>query len=333
MHIETFNGYIKKYLNDEFFLIETIDYYDIIGDYEILNFVHLKKYNSTDYKTIMEDLKKIIQGKNGKPDDNFYIKRFQEFEGHSIMELKVKKEIEKNILEYIKIGLDFTSLVYYGRKKILKSLPPSFGKQKFSLLFSKKPFVRTKTLNPEKIIKMIINKKFISCFNKLNITLLIEGLLNKNVSFTLKKVNSSVKWLHNSIIEKDNESAIIKTSTALEHLLILDEKENLNQSLSDRAAFILSHNRERRSELSKLFKDFYSARSSIVHGQSSKKIKPYGNLELIQKLILFMQIILVKNLDKITSIDDIRKFYINEKFGSPDEKFDRNKIDKLYTLP
>jgi hypothetical protein len=82
----------------------------------------------------------------------------------------------------------------------------------------------------------------------------------------------SLAWLFDSRIEPRLAASVVKTSIALESLLIFSESESLAQSLSERAAFILSPDPSRRQQISRMLKRFYDARSGVVHG-SQKKAK------------------------------------------------------------
>lgn len=124
---------------------------------------------------------------------------------------------------------------------------------------------------PEPDIRGItINEKFCRRFERCGFPSL--ALLCTSDNDIANRVMSTINWLFESRQEPVLSASIVKTSIALESLLISNESEPLAKSLSERAAFILSSDPDIRQKISKIVKIFYDTRSGVVHG-SQKKAK------------------------------------------------------------
>lgn len=133
-----------------------------------------------------------------------------------------------------------------------------------------------------------------------------------------RHVESSIDWLFESRLEPRLAAATVKTSTALESLLIFTESESLRASLAERAAFLLGRTADRRRDLSRLVKDFYDARSGVVHGNKRKLGKLSERLlEAVDRVALLMCLIIAANTDKWPSQEAIREWCESQKWGSP----------------
>lgn len=87
---------------------------------------------------------------------------------------------------------------------------------------------------------------------------------------TLKRVHEALRWLDQSLLEKDASAAVVKTCIGFESLFGFDKNEPLRQSISDRGAFLIARSAADRPAVAKRLRDFYDRRSAIVHGSSGK---------------------------------------------------------------
>lgn len=130
------------------------------------------------------------------------------------------------------------------------------------------------------------------------------------------RIKSAIDWLFESKQEPLLHAAVVKTSIALESLLIFSESESLSKSLSERSAFILSSDPDLRKDISHAIKKFYEIRSGIVHG-SRKKVKMLTPelIEGIDRLTLFLCLVIASNIDKWQTIDHLNKWCEMQRWG------------------
>ena len=135
------------------------------------------------------------------------------------------------------------------------------------------------------------------------------------------RVKNSLQWLFKSRIESRLPASIVKTSIALESLLIFSESESLAQSLSERAAFILSSEPNRRKLISRILKRFYDTRSGIVHG-SQKKAKKLTStlLETVDRLTVLLYLSISANSNQWPTSDRLREWCETQRWGTPSSK-------------
>jgi hypothetical protein len=86
------------------------------------------------------------------------------------------------------------------------------------------------------------------------------------------RIRSALNWLLASRTDPDDSSALVKTATALESLLVIG-KEPPTRTLSERAAYLLSDVPDDREKVSKAMHRFYEVRGELVHG---KRVKDAG---------------------------------------------------------
>jgi hypothetical protein len=100
--------------------------------------------------------------------------------------------------------------------------------------------------------------------------------------------------------------------------LIFTESESLAQSLSERAAFILSANPARRKLISKILKRFYEVRSGVVHGsqKKAKKLTP-TLLETVDRIMLLLTLVISANSKVWMDTDGLREWCETQRWGEP----------------
>jgi hypothetical protein len=113
----------------------------------------------------------------------------------------------------------------------------------------------------------------------------------------------------------------VKTAIALESLLIFSESESLAQSLSERAAFILSADPIRRQHISRIVKRFYDARSGVVHGGQRKARKLTASLiEAVDRIAVLLILTVAANLQLWPSVEALRAWCETERWGEPSKE-------------
>jgi len=161
-----------------------------------------------------------------------------------------------------------------------------------------------------------IDKRFCNRFSRCNFEKLYEYCLSG--SSMAKRVFLSLSWLFESRREPNLNSAVVKTSIALESLLIFSESEALARSLSERTAFILSVSPDTRHKISRIIKRFYEVRSGIVHG-SRKKVKKLSPelIEAVDRLCILLYLTIASNPDVWSSTQGLQNWCENERWSSP----------------
>jgi len=161
-----------------------------------------------------------------------------------------------------------------------------------------------------------IDRRFCNRFSRCGFERLYEYCLSG--SSMAKRVFLSLSWLFESRKEPNLNSAVVKTSIALETLLIFNESEALAQSLSERTAFILSISPETRHKLSRIIKRFYEVRSGIVHG-SRKKVRKLSPelVEAVDRLCILLYLTIASNSDVWSSTQDLQNWCEKERWSSP----------------
>ena len=104
--------------------------------------------------------------------------------------------------------------------------------------------------------------------NKINITRVSE-MLSKNTNDIEKGLIAAMHWAGKAVNNPRNEEAFLLYAISLESLVLLDhDKEELNDRLSTRVAFLIGNNKDNCVEIKNFVKELYSIRSSIVHSGS-----------------------------------------------------------------
>jgi hypothetical protein len=164
---------------------------------------------------------------------------------------------------------------------------------------------------------IMIDSRFIKQFNENGFHKLIQYC--QSGSDLSQRVVSALTWLIDSRQEASLTAAFVKTSIALESLLIFNDNEPLSRSLSERCAYILSSYANIRASVSRIVRDFYDARSGIVHGgrRKSDLISP-KLLELVDRIVVLLVLKLSANDKKWISKDVLRDWCENQKWDVSD---------------
>jgi hypothetical protein len=160
-----------------------------------------------------------------------------------------------------------------------------------------------------------VDDTFVRRFNRCKCGLLVDAATSR--TDIGNRVEQGINWLFESRQDSDTQAAVVKTSIALESLLIASDSEGLRGPLAERAAFILTDDPVRRRRIAKNVRVFYDLRSSIVHGGHRKaQGDPAGILDGMDRLVLLLLLTVASNAAAWTSITAVVESIEDVKWGS-----------------
>jgi hypothetical protein len=292
-----------------------------------LNFPDLSRirfFSTEEANSLANQLRKRNVFARHEKESNFYVQRIRKLAQHTVIEVvrpgapkDIAEEAERvaAILERLTV---LSSTLALTKDELLRKLGVSskpgteidfiFGPDFYYLSSKSRPFPTVQCI---KIDKRFCTR-FLRCgFDKLTEYCLSGGGIRDRVLLSLD-------WLFESRIEPRLTASVVKTSIALESMLIFSESESLSQSLSERTAFILSSDPDRRQQISRIIKRFYEVRSGIVHG-SQKKMKNLepSLLEAVDRLTILLCLIIAANSRRWPSVDDLKNWCETQRWGKP----------------
>ena len=134
-----------------------------------------------------------------------------------------------------------------------------------------------------------------------------------------RRLRLATNWLVESRCEARFEAAVVKTSIALESLLIFSDRESLARSLSERMAFLISTDAGMRSEVSSAIKRFYDVRSGVVHGGKRRRAATDDLLDGVDRLIVFAMLKVAANRGVFPTEETLQAWLDNERWKPPSE--------------
>ncbi len=255
-------------------------------------------------------------------ENNFYLKRISEFSDKSIIEVirpgdpdTMLREAE-SIASIIESVLLITTVLYASREEIQTRLAVTKHRREV-VDFVIGPgfnYLRTSSKRVHSVKGVTIDDRFCRRFQRLRLErLIVEASHQQEIGLRLQQ---TVRWLLESRLEPSFPAAVVKTAIALESLLGGQENEPLSRTLSERIAFLLSDHAEKRAQISKLLRDFYDARSRVVHGNRKKSRLPSSRLlEAADRLALLSMITVAANVSVFQSFDALTKWIEQQKWG------------------
>ena len=279
-------------------------------------------------KREVQDLEEFVRKRNvfsrHSWENKFYLPRIREFSDRTIIEVfrpgNPDDMIDEacNVAELTEKIAVLSSTLAVSKKDLHRQLAISSHRCSiFNLAIGPGfQYLRSKS-RAELVVKGItINEQFCKRFNRCGFPTL--ALLCTSSNVIAKHVISAIDWLFESRQEIMASASVVKTSIALESLLIFDGSEPLARSLSERAAFLLSSDKEIRSKVSRIVREFYKVRSGVVHGNTKKVKKLTPNLiEGMDRLTLLLCLVIASNLDKWDSLGSFREWFEDQRWGSP----------------
>ncbi len=129
------------------------------------------------------------------------------------------------------------------------------------------------------------------------------------------RLRAALDWLVQSRTDPAIESALVKTSTALESLLVIG-REPPTRVLQERSAYVLSDEPSMRQELGKAAGRFYGLRGTIVHGKNPNKTPEVeGALEFGDRLVVLLALVLARQARTWSSASDVQNFCDQARWG------------------
>lgn len=180
-------------------------------------------------------------------------------------------------------------------------------------------FLRSRQSTAPALQGIYIDERFCRRFLRCGFQNLVGHYSSKNK--LAKRVLTSLNWLFEARLEPSLEASVVKTSIALESLLIFSESESLARSLSERTAFVLSSSPATRRQISGIIKRFYNARSGVVHGsrKKAKELTPFL-LEAVDRLTLLLCLVMGANYELWPSDGALREWCKDQRWGAPSTK-------------
>jgi hypothetical protein len=129
------------------------------------------------------------------------------------------------------------------------------------------------------------------------------------------RIRLALQWLMESRTDKADNSAVVKTATALESLLI-SGKEPPTRALSERSAYLLSDDPDERRRLSAAAQRFYDVRGDIVHGKriADPRIVE-GATEFGDRLVVLLALVLAEQGKTWKSLGDVQAYCDRMRWG------------------
>lgn len=257
-------------------------------------------------------------------ESGFYVQRIRALANRTVIEVfrpgdpdDMSAEAQKVADLTEKLAL-LSSTLAMPREKLQRLLAiSSHRRSEFDITIGRGFYYLRSKSRPEPITQGItIDERFCRRFERCGFPQL--ALLCVSRRDVANRVVLALDWLFESRQEPVLPAALVKTSIALESLLIFSESEPLARSLSERAAFILSSDAHTRKEVSRIVKRFYGVRSGVVHGsrKKAKKLTP-SLVEGIDRLTVLLCLIIASNSDKWDSTNSLRDWCEYERWGTP----------------
>jgi hypothetical protein len=257
-------------------------------------------------------------------ENSFYFQRVKALGDHTVIEIRLHgdpQDIRDRVgqlaatVEQIAV---LSSALALGKAKLQRKLGIS-AKPKTETDFIISPefrYLSSREKAAPTAEEIAVDGQFCRRFERCGFGTLVRCAMSE--SAVAIRIRLSLDWLFDSRMEPRLPASVVKTSTALECLLIWSESESLAQSLSERAAFILSSDPATRQVISRILKRFYEVRSGIVHGsqKKSKNLTPQL-LEVVDRLATLLCLVVGANAELWPSVEELRQWCEDQRWGSP----------------
>lgn len=292
-----------------------------------LNFLdssQLRFLSSDEANLLAEKVRKRNVFSRHSWENNFYYQRAKDLANQTVIEISypgdpvtIKEKAEEIATQIERITVLSSTLVL-KKKDFLRKMGINI-KPRLGLNFTYSPdfqFISSTSNKVSNIEGLTIDKKFSKRFSQCGFYTLTTYV--QSSSDLANRVSLSLQWLFDSRVEPRIQASVVKTSIALETLLIFAESESLAQTLSERAAFILSSNPVRRKLISRILKRFYEVRSGVVHGSKKKARKLTENLlEAVDRIALLLNLVISSNTAIWSSTESLREWCETQRWGEP----------------
>lgn len=301
--------------------IKIIPYLNVKKTFQLSNDISISHFSENENENLIMKVRKRNVFARHSWENDFYITRLKSFSGKSIISIVgpgTPKDINfdaREISQFIENILIVSTIFSIKREDLHRKLSSvNYSEINYDFSYSQDlRYLKSKTLT-KKSEFIVIDDYFIKKFEKIGFYNLFNSYFVKSeISSRIKK---SLNWLYQSRNEQNLNAAIVKSSIALESLLIFSDSESLSKSLSERTAFILSSSPKERGKISKIVNEFYNARSAIVHG-GKKKVKSISIniIESMDRLLTLTQLIICTNLNLWKSDNELKNWCEEQKWG------------------
>lgn len=256
-------------------------------------------------------------------ENDFYLQRINELADITIIEIIctgnpndiiVEAQKTANLVE--KLVILSSNLAMYKKDFQRMLAITSHRRSTFDFTIGPKySYLKSKLNSEPKIQGIIVDDTLCNRFERCGFPQLVT-LCTSNHDIA-NRIIQTIDWLFESRQEPLLPASVVKTSIALESLLISNESEPLAKSLSERAAFILSSDPDIRYEISKNVKKFYNARSRVVHGgrRKSNKLTP-DLIEGMDRLVVLLCLTMASNPDVWDSMKSITDWCESQRWAT-----------------
>ena len=255
---------------------------------------------------------------------NFYLRRIQALAGHTVIVVPRAAEPDDMIPEAKQVAdaVEATALLSVSlvrsREDIQRRLSiTTHRRSTLDLTIGRGGYNMRSRFRPEENVRGLpLDEQACRRYHRCGFGRLASLGVQRSAMAT--RVATAVRWLVQSRQEPLVDAAIVKTAIALETLLVSNESDPLVRVLSERSAFILSHDPEIRERISRVVKRFYAARSGIVHGSRKKasELSP-TLLEGVDRLAVLLCLVFGANTDRWPSHEELQRWGEGQRWGQP----------------
>jgi len=150
-----------------------------------------------------------------------------------------------------------------------------------------------------------IDEEAVDLFKKLGLSKISQILMKPQSDRTdmESRLLTAINFFGKAVQETDSIDAFLKTTIAMETLLIRDNTEPITGNLAERTAFLLGDSLEARLELRKLVSTLYGTRSRITHHGSTDNA--VASLETLQNICFDLLYKITDVVDQYKTIKDL----------------------------
>lgn len=139
----------------------------------------------------------------------------------------------------------------------------------------------------------------------------------ETLTWTERRIKKAVNWVGRSMNERDVELSFLQSLFALESLLQCQKgfiDKGLTAQMAENFAFIVAYKPEDRIKAESQFKDIYSLRSKLVHGESEKEIEAERDTAIAFALYALKNLLLKEEFLRLENEKEFKDLITNLKF-------------------
>lgn len=259
----------------------------------------------------------------------FYVQRLGELAEQTVIEV-VRPGQPDDVLEEARAmafaveAAAITSTAFYlTRRELQRNLPASTAPEAGTFNIAIGPdyhFLRSRSRPEEKGGGIKIDDRFVRRFMRLGLPRVVfESARRTRLG---ERLANSLRWLLESRLETNLDSALVKTAIALEVLLVENKSDPLIRAISERGAFLLSEEPLVRARISRVLKRFYNSRSRTVHGGRRGSISMEA-LDAVDRVTCLIACVLASNSDQFSGAQPLHAWADSLKWGMASDDLER----------